>query len=280
MPTERKFTFDVDTKRYLNIVNTYRLAAGLSDIANSDAVDIDNFVIGLKDLGVFQESLFYLFGSKYNIGTGNIAIGIGGYSKNINLINLPVWTNDYILCDTATQYMITPALNVSSYNIPVFGCCIFRYDLFQSGGRTLFNLSDSTNRVITGISQDEISSGGLFRFSGDMNTGTANRGSLVSPYFYSLSSVGFSSLGTSYIPNNCFRQDNSTLTTRSFTGPYDFPQNNIRLSFNANNSGTQGANKGYYYIGGSILSRRVDAVLLGSVYRLIKQTVGKNLNLP
>jgi hypothetical protein len=42
MPTTRKYTFDVDTKRYLNTVNTYRLLNGLPNIANADAVDIDN----------------------------------------------------------------------------------------------------------------------------------------------------------------------------------------------------------------------------------------------
>jgi hypothetical protein len=98
MPTERKYTFDVDTKRYLNIVNTYRLAAGLSDIANSDAVDIDNFVIGLKDLGVWNDMLIWLYSSKYNSIADRRVIPLKtlnfDYSKQISTFTATVTGSD------------------------------------------------------------------------------------------------------------------------------------------------------------------------------------------
>lgn len=280
MPTTRQYTFDIDTKRYLNRVNTYRSLNDLSNITNGNAVDIDNFIIGLKDLGIFNECLFYLFGSKYNIGAGNIAIGIGGYAKDINLINTPTWATDFIFCNTSSQSMRTPIINVDSYNIPNFSCCVFKYDLQESGGRTIVGLTDNTGRNLNIISQEPPAVGNLFRFSGNLHTGTAERGSLLGSYFYSLSSVAFTSLGTSYIPNVGFRLDNSTLTSLTFNGPYNFTQRNIILSFNANYLGSQGANKGYYYVGGSVLSQKVNTALLRSVYNLIKATVGKNLVLP
>jgi hypothetical protein len=281
MPITRKYTFDIDTKRYLNRVNTYRQLNGLNVISNSDAVDIDNFIIGLKDLGIFNECLFYLFGSKFNVGAGNIAIGIGGYAKDINLVASPTWTTDYIFCNTSSQYMITPIINIESYNIPNFSCSVFRYDLQEVGGKQIVALTDNTGRVLNNISQlGPPAVGNLFRFSGDLSTGLANRGSLLSPYFYSLSATAFTSIGTSYIPNLAFRLDNSTLTSLTFTSPYDFTQRNIRLSFNATYLGAQGSNKGYYYVGGSVLSQKVTSSVLQSVYTLIKTTIGKGLGLP
>ena len=82
MPTTRKYTFDVDTKRYLNRVNTYRQLNGLGKIANVDAVDIDNFIIGLKDLGVWYNAVAWLMRSKYNVGAGTNVLSFGGTSSN------------------------------------------------------------------------------------------------------------------------------------------------------------------------------------------------------
>ena len=92
MPTTRKYTFDIDTKRYLNRVNTYRQLNGLDNIANVDAVDIDNFVIGLKDLGIWHNSVCFLMRSQHNIGVGSTINSLGGQA-NINgtLVNSPTW---------------------------------------------------------------------------------------------------------------------------------------------------------------------------------------------
>lgn len=92
MSTTRKYTFDIDTKRYLNRVNSYRLINGLPDIANSDAVDIDNFIIGLKDLGIWHNSVCFLMRSQHNIGVGSTINSLGG-ENNINgtLVNSPTW---------------------------------------------------------------------------------------------------------------------------------------------------------------------------------------------
>jgi hypothetical protein len=82
MPTTRQYTFDIDTKRYLNRVNTYRLLNGLPNITNGDAVDIDNFIIGLKDLGVWHNAVVWIMRSKYNVGGGTTVLNFGGTSNN------------------------------------------------------------------------------------------------------------------------------------------------------------------------------------------------------
>jgi hypothetical protein len=92
MPTTRQYTFDIDTKRYLNRVNTYRSLNGLPNITNGDAVDIDNFIIGLKDLGIWHNSICFLMRGQHNIGVGSTINSLGG-QDNINgtLVNSPTW---------------------------------------------------------------------------------------------------------------------------------------------------------------------------------------------
>jgi hypothetical protein len=76
MSTTRTYQFDVDTKRYLNRVNTYRSLNGLPNIQKSDAADIDNFVIGLKDLGVWQNIIeFWLLKPEHSLGTRSLVLG-------------------------------------------------------------------------------------------------------------------------------------------------------------------------------------------------------------
>ena len=82
MSTTRQYTFDIDTKRYLNRVNTYRQLNGLSNIVNGDAVDIDNFIIGLKDLGIWHDSVGWLMTNRYNVGAGITVLSFGGASSN------------------------------------------------------------------------------------------------------------------------------------------------------------------------------------------------------
>lgn len=92
MSTVRTYQFDIDTKRYLNKVNTYRSLNSLPDIQKSDAVDIDNFVIGLKDLNIWSQSICFLLRSQHNIGTGSQVFSIGGQDNIIgNSVNSPTW---------------------------------------------------------------------------------------------------------------------------------------------------------------------------------------------
>lgn len=92
MSTPRTYQFDIDTKRYLNRVNTYRSLNSLPDIQKSDAADIDNFVIGLKDLGLWYATLCWHLRSIHNIGTGSTVFSMGGLGAfDGTMINSPTW---------------------------------------------------------------------------------------------------------------------------------------------------------------------------------------------
>lgn len=96
MPIPRQYTLDIDTKRYLNRVNTYRLLNGLPNIANSDAVDIDNFVIGLKDLGIWSSGEIWLMSNRYNVGAGQNICSLFDSKKTGIAVGNIVWEIDGI----------------------------------------------------------------------------------------------------------------------------------------------------------------------------------------
>ena len=43
MSTTKNYNFDSDTKRYVSLVNSYRLISGFPKLKVEDVVDIDNF---------------------------------------------------------------------------------------------------------------------------------------------------------------------------------------------------------------------------------------------
>lgn len=110
MSTARQYRFDVDTKRYLNRVNTFRSLNSIPNISNIDATDIDNFIIGLKDLGIWTNSIFFPMRSQHNIGAGSSILTLGGQENVIGTLgNSPTWGPDGITFN-GTNY-ITARLN-------------------------------------------------------------------------------------------------------------------------------------------------------------------------
>jgi hypothetical protein len=108
MPTPRQYQFDIDTKRYLNRVNTYRALNNLPDIQKSDAVDIDNFIIGLKDLGMWTNTLCWLMRDIHNVGIGTTLLSLGGIGQyNGTLVNGPTWGVNGITYDGVDDVIST-----------------------------------------------------------------------------------------------------------------------------------------------------------------------------
>lgn len=102
----RTYLFDIDTKRYLNRVNTYRFANGLPDITKSDAVDIDNFVVGLKDLGAWPYLVeAWLCPVFQNIGTGSTVLSFFNNNNNATLVNSPQQNTEGVLVTANNQYI-------------------------------------------------------------------------------------------------------------------------------------------------------------------------------
>jgi hypothetical protein len=113
MPTNRTFQLDVDTKRYIARVNTHRKINGINPLLPPDIADIDNFVVGLKDLGVWQNISCWPMRSIHNVGSGSSVICLGGKPFNGNLVASPIWSTTGITFDFATQNMNINGLGLS-----------------------------------------------------------------------------------------------------------------------------------------------------------------------
>lgn len=78
MPTIRTFQLDVDTKRYVNRVNVFRKLNGVGPLLPTDIADIDNFIVGLKDLNLWADAVCWPLINTQNIGIGTIVASFGG----------------------------------------------------------------------------------------------------------------------------------------------------------------------------------------------------------
>ena len=106
MPTSRTFQLDFDTRRYINRVNIYRKLNGVSPLLPPDIADIDNFVVGLKDLGVWQYLVeAWLFPNFQNIGVGNNVLSMFSDVNNGTLVNSPICNSEGILVTANNQYI-------------------------------------------------------------------------------------------------------------------------------------------------------------------------------
>jgi hypothetical protein len=123
MPTNRTFQLDIDTKRYCNRVNVHRKLNGLGNLLPPDVADIDNFVVGLKDLGVWTNTVCWLMGSKYNVGAGTIALSMNNI-YDATLVSSPTWNPNWIDTSPTNSYMFVnyPFLNRSTDKGTVISC--------------------------------------------------------------------------------------------------------------------------------------------------------------
>ena len=151
MPTTRQYTFDIDTKRYLNRVNTYRLLNGLPNITNGDAVDIDNFIIGLKDLGLWNAMVCWLLRSQHNIGASTTVLSLGslgGSNSDGIMANSPTWSLSGITFGGTVVNAAKINLPISlkdqiSYNGSIFGCLNYRAGIIEDNNFAIFLCADS-----------------------------------------------------------------------------------------------------------------------------------------
>lgn len=145
MPTQRTFQLDIDTKRYVNRVNVYRKLNGIGPLLPPDVADIDNFVVGLKDLGVWWSSVCWIFTSKHNIGTGTKASSIGGaISSDAALLNSPTWTSSGIQIVGTNNSSTNQGINTGVNQGKIFGTRAFYSSVFF-----INSASNEGRRIIT-----------------------------------------------------------------------------------------------------------------------------------
>jgi len=272
MPTERKYTFDVDTKRYLNIVNTYRMASGLSDISNSDAIDIDNFVIGLKDLGVLNDMMIWLYSNKYNSIADRRVIPL----KTLNF--------DY-------------SQQISTFTSTVTGSdtgCIFPTGATMTGPQFVVDMTEITAGFVGTIPTSGSFNGGWLLATGVRVDGVSDNTLIwLAPRTGFGGEFRFAGNSLALLPDNTLSGFNSWIYTGRFGERTIVYRNGVSAATASTNATTVPFNsatitlsftRGGGYSGTAsvcfIAKKRFSDTQVFSINKLIKETVGKNLNLP
>jgi hypothetical protein len=270
MPTERKYTFDVDTKRYLNIVNTYRISSGLSDISNEDAIDIDSFVIGLKSLGVWDDMIIWLYSTKYN----SIA------DRRV----VPLKTLNYGYNQQLSTFTSTVTGSVSGCIFPQGATMTgpsFLVDLTEISAGFIGTMPTSGSRgnwiVATGIRVDGVSDNNLIWLAPRSGFGGEFRFATSFATIGDNTLTGFNSwMYTGKFGERTAIYRNSVLAATAGTNATTIPYNSASITLSFTRGGSYEGTAAVSFIA----KRRFSANQISSIHRLIKDTVGKNLALP
>jgi hypothetical protein len=279
MPTPRQYQFDIDTKRYLNRVNTYRSLIGLSPITNSDAVDIDNFIIGLKDLGLWYNIICYPFRSIHNIGSGATALSLGGGQQvgaDATLINAATWSNEGVTRVTASGSLFSTTVK----QIDVAPC---------AHGAVVKNATDLGNNAGYWFTAGINVSGRQFSI-GNSSTIAQNFNTYVNLWPPGVVNVGATNVAGLPSFTRTSRHYFSHRLTTGTTCRFSLNRNQVNqgsVGSNWNSSSPQFVRFGAYnvalnltasfaFLSNSLVSDIQDA----SLYSLIKTTIGKGLELP
>jgi hypothetical protein len=96
-----------ETKSYVN--NILNLGKALQP---GDVKDIDDFVSGIKDFGLWDNMVCWPLRSIHNIGTGNRVNSLGGLGTfNGTMINGPTWGTDGVTFPSGIQSSISTSLS-------------------------------------------------------------------------------------------------------------------------------------------------------------------------
>jgi hypothetical protein len=120
----KSYGLQTETRQYLR-----RLYAYGKELAGADVADLDNFISGMKQLNLWQGSVSWLLSNRNNIGSGTIALSMGGQSSILtdgSLVNGPTWGNDGI------QFTRSLSTYIQTQPLQLLPRAVFCWALFYS----------------------------------------------------------------------------------------------------------------------------------------------------
>ena len=110
-----KPTADLDAVAYIGKV-------GITDVTAQNA--INDFVLGIKNLGLWSDMVCWPLRSTQNSGTGTIAYSLGGFGTyNGTLVNSPSWGVDGITFTSGSSQAIdVPNITISQTDLILASC--------------------------------------------------------------------------------------------------------------------------------------------------------------
>jgi len=238
--------FDADAAAYFD-------RAGVTD-ATAKA-QINAFVKGVKDLGLYNNMVCWPLRSAQNKGSGTTAYSLGGLiTTNGTLTNGPTWGTDGITFDGINDYISIPFASKSSYSNFNFG------GIFMASANDGTRISIQSNTPWIGV------------FSASI-IGADDTGASVSLGSYSLNSYLSANYNKNGTTNTIYRDGSSKGT---FTGSVGLDANPIYIGAYAPNA--------FYWSGkisiGYFFSTSLTATENANFYTLYKTTLGTGLGLP
>jgi hypothetical protein len=263
-----KPTADLDAVAYIGKVG----------ITNVDAQNaINDFVLGLKNLGLWSSILCWPLRSTQNAGTGATVYSLGGNQTSNATLTGASWTTDGVFFSGSTQYMISDVANLtkdatlfvsakgngSSYaSFPYIGG-VFHPTAYYVSSFSIGNANSGSN-MIFGVGQP----------AGYLSTSNIANGLSGASSFVALSG--------SYKRNSVFNIRNLSASTIGTQASYliDEATTLTKMVFNGRWSGSAGElgnpmTSSFF----AIISPNCDSII-SSFYSLYKSTIGAGLGLP
>ena len=262
-----------ETRQYLR-----RLYAYNRELNPTDVADIDNFIKGLKQLNLWQNSICFLMRSQHNIGTGNTILSLGG-EQNIsgNLVNSPTWGSNGITF-SGTNYITAffkRPIQTSEVSIASVANSISPMPGFTSGFPYQLSLTTGPGYLVDALSiMSNGSSGGSWRVESRQSSSAAD-GTSINTQTSRLNGGRLFSGGTqNYL--------NGTITTSStIRNNQIFDRIQICGRWSNNVVACSAGNFGVGFAGTqSFVIVSLDYIDFSILQQLVKTTIGKGLGLP
>lgn len=263
----RLAAFDPDALAYFT-------TAGITD--NTAKTQINDFVVGIKDLGLWSSMVSWPLRSSQNAGTGTTAYSLGGLGTyNGTLFGSPIWNDDFTDFSSTSQYMSITGL--SGITSTMFLMSVVRVGLETNGtlgldinSNSLFN-GQITNymHTLTGSPNTVINSG--------IRTGS---GGAFSGWDNLITGLSENDLGILFIGHNGSNQLfrwNETTQSRSISTTVGIGSQAM-LNRRSDAFGPQNGKSDYSFC--MICNGGVSDSNFQSIRSLYKSTLGQGLGLP
>jgi hypothetical protein len=250
-----------ETRTYLR-----RLYAYGRELRGEDINDIDEFIKGLKQLNLWQNTVCWPMRSIHNIGTGSKVLSLGGGGTyDGTMVNSPTWGTGGItnLINNSNVYIDIPTLNINSPAGGVITCVAPR------------NLTNGDGAYIGSITQkfqiDGIVGGAVTnpasRFVTSAGTGILDLVRYQDSY--SILSVAYSGTGSLVAKGNTTRVSSTVTGAGGIIAP---ATNNLILMNWRKNTGSAGQTNAFCaYLTSGMFENHL------TFYKLLKTTICKDL---
>jgi hypothetical protein len=265
-----KPTADLDAVAYIGKV-------GITDVTAQNA--INDFVLGIKNLGLWSSMVCWPLRSSQNAGTGTTAYSLGGLGiYNGTLVNSPSWTTDGIDHTAASSQTTSFPINVVDYGATGFS-------LYFAGkpktGTQAFSMIFGQEGGTAPTSMGMIRLGAVATAQIQLNV--SYTGGLVARTISANAVNAFNSFGATVSPSSVGLVFNASTNFSAPSGTYNATKEGEADSLRTASRGPTNASKIYADLissFGLFTTSSLNASQHASLISLYKTTLGAGLGLP